>query len=183
MQNAHTLATPIQKCSLIRKQASHGSESGRTEVGAGAPHPLPAKRPKNLCIPWQLLIPKINPFESYSLYRNIPRNSLVARKCGRMWLAKGRKILFVLNVVASGEKYSIVPCFYYFQSFTYCTIIQTHPGHTGTSRRRSLDTVYGYERVQLYNEQSLVQSLHGITLLNFWNSTILVNTDSLEIIT
>ena len=30
---------------------------------------------------------------------------------------KGRKILFVLNVVASGEKYSIVPCFYYFQSF------------------------------------------------------------------
>ena len=58
-----------------------------------------------------------------------------------MWLAKGRKILFVLNVVASGEKYSIVPCFYYFQSFTYCTIIQTHPGHTGTSRRRSLDTV------------------------------------------
>ena len=141
MQNAHTLATPIQKCSLIRKQASHGSESGRTEVGAGAPHPLPAKRPKNLCIPWQLLIPKINPFESYSLYRNIPLNSLVARKCGRMWLAKGRKILFVLNVVASGEKYSIVPCFYYFQSFTYCTIIQTHPGHTGTSRRRSLDTV------------------------------------------
>ena len=41
MQNAHTLATPIQKCSLIRKQASHGSESGRTEVGGRGP-PSPA---------------------------------------------------------------------------------------------------------------------------------------------